>query len=151
MNQKGFSFLELIIVILLSSIIGSGVVFSARMIEEAQFRALVTEVAQGIKCAQQRAVATGKQYNIYCTKQKIYIRQGNNIPLYKIEVGDEVTIPVKNADGTLMTGKDIKFYGKMAPSQAGTIVLIHQSLKKRARITIRVATGKTTVYFESIG
>lgn len=151
MNQKGFSFLELIIVILLSSIIGSGVVFSTHIVQEVQFKALVTRVAQGIKCAQQWAVATGKQYNVYCTKEKVYIRQGNNPPLYKIEVGDEVTIPVKNADGTLMTGKNIKFCGKMAPSQAGTIILIHQGLKKKARITIRVATGKTTVYFESIG
>nr|WP_302599279.1 type II secretion system protein [uncultured Cellulosilyticum sp.] len=150
MNQKGFSFLELIIVILLSSIVGSGVVLSTRIVQEVQFKALVTKVEQGIRYAQQRAVATGKQYNVYCTKQKIYIRQGNNIPLYKIEVGDEVTIPTKNADGTFMTGKDIKFHGKMAPSQAGTIVLIHQGLKKKARITIRVATGKTTVYFESI-
>lgn len=150
MNQRGFSFLEMVLVVLLSSIIGTGAVMSTKLVQEVQFKALVQEVEQGIRQAQQRAVATGKQYNIYCTKQKIYIRQGNNPAFYKIEIGNGVTILIKDSNGKVMTGKNIKFYGKMAPSKAGTIVLIHQGLKKKARITIRVATGKTTVYFESI-
>lgn len=150
MNRCGFSFLEIILVVLLSSIIGTGAIMSTKLVQEVRFKALVSEVEQGIRQAQQRAVATGKQYNVYCTKEKIYIRQGNQPAFYKIKIGNGVTIPIKDNKGQVMTGKNIKFYGKMAPSKAGTIVLIHQGLKKKARITVRVATGKTTVYFESI-
>ncbi len=151
MNQEGFSFLELIMVILLSSLLGASAIMSTDIVQEVRFKALVTEVVQGINYAQQQAVATGKQYNIYCMKQKIYIRQGNNIPLYTIEMDENITIPIRDKDGTLMSGKNIKFLGKMAPSKAGTIILVHQSLEKKARITVRVATGKTTVYFEEAG
>ena len=149
MNQKGYSFLEMILVVLLISIVGS-IGLSTRLVEEVRFKVLVKEVETGIRQAQRRAVATGIQYNVYCTKEKIYIRQGNNPAIYKIAIGKEVTIPTKDIDGSFMTGKNIKFHGRIAPSKAGTIELVHHGLKKKARITVRVATGKTTVYFESI-
>lgn len=150
MNRCGFSFLELVLVVLLSGIIGSGAMMSTKLVQEIRFKTLVNEVEQGIHQVQQRAVATGKQYNVYCTKEKIYFRQGNNPAFYKIQIEKGVTIPIKDYKGNTMSGKHIKFYGKMSPSKAGTIVLINQELKKKARITVRVATGKTTVYYEGI-
>lgn len=148
MNQRGFSFLELILVIFLISIMSLSANVSIRLVQKVQFESVVNEVVQGIRQIQQCAVMTGNQYNIYCMQNKIYLRQGNAPAFYKIVIQDGVVVSIRDDQGRQMTGKNIKFYGKMAPSKAGTIVLKHIGLKEEARITVRVATGKVTVYYK---
>lgn len=144
MKPKGYTLIEVLAVILMIGIIGSSIQVGSAYVQRVAFETLVKEVEKGIINAQQRAVATGRQYNVYCTEKKVYIRQGVNPPIYLFQMGEEVTIPIH------ITGKHIKFNGTMAPSKAGTIEFLHRSLGKKARITIRVATGKTTVYFEAL-
>lgn len=120
----------------------------SQIVQKVQFESVVNEVAQGIRQIQQCSVMTGRQYNIYCTQNKIYLRQGNVPAFYKIWVQNGVEVSIRDNKGKLMTGKNIKFYGTMAPAKAGTIILKHTGLNKEARITVRVATGKVTVYYK---
>lgn len=142
MALKGHTLIETVIVILLISLGGYTLHISKRYMQEATLNILAKEVEQGIISAQQMAVSTGRQYNIYCLSNRILIRQGVEAPIYKINMPNEVTIPSN------ITGKWIRFEGKIAPSKAGTIELVHNGLRKSARITVRVATGKTTIYFD---
>lgn len=119
-----------------------------KRVQRLQFESVVNEVVQGVREIQQCSVMTGRQYNIYCMENKIYLRQGNEPAFYKIVVQGGTKVSIRDDQGQLMTGKNIKFYGKMAPSKAGTIVLKHTSLNQEARITVRVATGKVTVYYK---
>ncbi|WP_069998212.1 pilus assembly FimT family protein [Cellulosilyticum sp. I15G10I2] len=144
MNQKGFTLLEIVVVTLLVTIGGSCIKLGMGYAEEIRFTALVKEVERGIRSAQHMANLTGREYNIVCTEKAVYIRSGIQPAIYKFSMDKHVTIPRD------ITGKQISFAGKMAPSKGGTIELVNKALSKRARITIRVATGKTTVYFEKL-
>lgn len=144
MNQKGYTLIEMISIILLVSIVGCSLSLGSRWIKTVAFRSLVREVEHGIINAQQMAAATGMLYKVSVdfNENQILVSQGNKEPIYTFQIGDEVTISKD------VTGSTIKFNGHMAPSGAKTIQLIHEKLGVKARITIRVATGKTTVYFE---
>lgn len=141
--MKGYTFIELIGVILLSSILGCTAMVGHRYVQTVTFHSKVKEVETGIVFARQAAIRTGRYYNVYCTSEKIYIRCGVEPALYKIQLGSGMKVDKES------TGKHIMFIGSMAPSKAGTIILVHEGLRRRARITVRIATGKTTVYFES--
>jgi len=144
MKQKGFSLLEMVLVMLLLSIGVLCTTMHALYVEEVKFTTLVKQVETGIKSAQYMANITGREYNIFCTEKVVYIRPGYLKAIYVLNMGKNVTIPRD------ITGKQISFNGVLAPSKGGTIILINTALQKRARITIRVATGKTSVYFEKL-
>lgn len=144
MHPKGFTLFETVSVMMIIAISCLSLQFSTRYIEEMKFNTLIKEVERGIRSAQYMAHTTGKEYNILCSERVIYIRPGYEKVIYKFNMQEHVYIPVN------ITGKYISFKGSMAPSKAGTIELVHTVLRKKARITIRVATGKTTVYLEKL-
>ncbi|MDF2613646.1 MAG: hypothetical protein K0S71_1432 [Clostridia bacterium] len=144
MKQKGFSLLEVILVMLILSIGTVCVHTHTLYVEKMKFDILVKEVEKGIKSAQYMANITGREYNVLCTEKKVYIRPGYKKAVYVFDMGKNVVIPRD------ITGKQISFNGRMAPAKGGTILLINTALKKEARITIRVATGKTTIYFNKL-
>lgn len=144
MNQKGVSLLEVVLVMMLIGIGSACVSTRASYVEEVRFNTLIKEVERGIMSAQYMAISSGREYNILCTEKAVYIRPGFKKAVYKFDMGKNVTIP-RN-----ITGKQISFNGRLAPSKAGTIELVNTSLGKRARITIRVATGKTTIYYDKL-
>lgn len=144
MKQKGFSLLEVILAITLIMISIGYVCAHTAYVENIRFKMLVKKVETSIKNAQYMAITTGKEYNIVCTQKVIYIRPGYEKAIYVEEMGKNVYIPRDT------TGKYISFNGKMAPSRGGTIELVNTALEQKAKVTIRVATGKTAVYFEPL-
>lgn len=144
MRQKGFTLLEVVSVILIMGMMSYSMKLSATYLEEVQFKHLVEEVEKGVICAQQMAAMTGENYKVCCMAHEIYIKKGIEKPLYTFKVDDEITLPGS------MTGGEIYFHGKMAPQKGGTIELIHTKLHKKARITVRIATGKTRIYYEKL-
>ena len=150
MNQKGYSLLEVILVILLSSIIGSSIVVTTKFVEEVRFKTLVSEVEAGIRQAQRYAVATGEQYDVQCQEKKIIVKASDKSCIHEIKIDSQIIVALKDEKGKEMTGKRLGFHASMAPLKAGTIVLVDHQIKQKALITVRVATGKTTVYFEAI-
>jgi hypothetical protein len=144
MTHKGFSLLETALVLMIMTVSMICVSTHTNFVEEVRFNTLVRQVESGIISAQYMATATGREYNVLCTQKTIYIRPGYRKAVYVFDMGRHVSIP-RN-----ITGKYISFPGGMAPSKAGTIELINTALSKKARITVRIATGKTTIYFEKL-
>lgn len=144
-NQKGYTLIELVMVLLLIALLGSGVQIGNRMVKEVTLKAKVSEVVKGIEYIKQSAVTTGNTYAIICFENRVLFRQLPHDTLYKVQLGQHIAVPAS------MTGEHFfQFTGTMAPSKAGTLILKDKSLRKQARITVGVATGKVRVYYETI-
>lgn len=144
MASKGYSLVETIIVIFLVGLMGCFAEAGSKMLMEVQFKTKVTEIEQGLNAAKQMAVSTGCSYNVLCIANNILVRRGIKAPLYRIEGGRGMKLSCSTQD------KLILFSGRIAPYRGGTIFVEHKALKKRARITVRIGTGKTTVYIEPL-
>ena len=144
-NQKGYTLIELVMVILLMALLGSGVQIGNRMVKEVTLKAKVNEVVKGIECMKQSAVATGNLYAIICFENRVLFRKLPHDTLYKVQLGKDITVPASMIGDHLF-----KFNGTMAPSKGGTLILRDKSLRKQARITVGIATGKVRVYYEVI-
>lgn len=144
-NQKGYTLIELVMVLLLIALLGSGVQIGNRMVKEVTLKAKVSEVVEGIEYIKQSAVATGNTYATLCFENRVLFRKLPHNTLYKVQLGQSISVPAH------MTGEHFfKFNGRMAPSKGGTLILEDKSLGKRARITVGIATGKVRVYYETI-
>lgn len=144
-NQKGYTLIELIVVLLLVALLGSGIQIGNRLVKEVTLKAKVNEVVEGIECIKQSAVSTGNTYAIMCFENRVLFRKLPHDTLYKVQLGQSIKVPAN------MTGEHFfKFNGTMAPSKGGTLILKDKSLGKQARITLGIATGKVRVYYEKI-
>lgn len=144
-NQRGYTLLELVIVGLLIALLGSSIQISNRMLKEVTLKAKVSEVVEGIEYMKQSAIATGNNYALICSDHYILFKGLPYDTLFTVQLGENITVP---AD---ITGKYFfRFNGTMAPSGAGTLTLRDKSLRRQARITVGVATGKIRVYYETI-
>jgi len=144
-NEKGYTLIELVIVLLLIALLGSGVQIGNQMVKEVTLKAKVSEVVKGIECMKQSAAATGNTYAMICFENRVLFRKLPHDTLYKVQLGKGIKVPAN------MTGEHFfKFNGTMAPSKGGTLILKDKSLGKQARITVGVATGKVRIYYETI-
>ena len=136
MKQKGITLIETVVVVgLLSIIMGAGLM-NTSIVHNVRFNKAVNEVEQALIYARQATVMTGNEHNIYCFSNRVFVRRGIQKPIYIVDLGEEVYIP----DGC--TGKKIFFCESMAVVKAGTIELISKAIKRKAEITVGIATGK---------
>lgn len=143
-NQKGLTLIELVVVLLMMSIVMSTLMFGHQMAKEIAFKAKINEIAYAIESTKVHAVATGKNFNILCLEDRIVFKELPEKTIYRISLDDEMCVDVKSRY------KYYRFHGSMAPVGAFTISLNHESLGKRARITVGVATGKVRIYYETL-
>lgn len=144
MHKKGFTLIETVIVMMLSGLILCSVSLGTKYAEQVAFTTFVKQVENGIKSAQYMANLTGKGYTVYCVKGFIYIKPGSKKPIYTFEMGPHVSLSPET------TIKQVYFIGKMVPEKVGSIVLVNSRLAKKARITLRIATAKTTIYYDNL-
>ena len=144
MKQKGYTLVELVVVIAIISITLGTVLNSVNDIQKMAFRGSVREVEEALVYVRQAAVKTGRQYNVYCFSNRILVRQGVNKPLYTIHLSRGTYIPDN------ITGKHLIFRGSMASPKTGTITLINKEINEYVDITVYIATGKIAVKYKSI-
>ena len=144
MKQRGYSLIEVVIVIALIGITVGTICTSVRWIQTMQFKASVRQVEEGLTYVRQAAVKTGKQYNLYCFSNRVLVRQGVEKPIYTIYLGKGMMIPDH------ITGKHLIFRGSMASPKTGTITIRHQSIRQQADITVYIATGKIAVKYKAL-
>lgn len=144
MKQKGFTLIEIMLVIVLIGMTVGGFYTSVRWMETMAFKSAVRQVEEGLTYVRQAAVKTGKQYNVYCFNDSVLVRQGVHPPIYTINLGKGIRIP----DG--ITGKHLIFRGSMASPRTGTITIRHERLRQQADITVYIATGKIAVKYKAL-
>lgn len=143
-NQKGYTLIELVMVLLLMALLGSGVQISNRMVKAVTLKAKTSEVVEGIEYIKQSAVATGNTYAIICFEDRILFRKLPHDTLYKVQLGKNIRVPADRVGEHFFV-----FRGTMA-TKGDTLILKDKSLRKQARITVGIATGKVRVYYETI-
>lgn len=144
MKESGHSLIEVLMVVLLIGLIGGTINIGTYLVQRASFEKKVVEVEQGIMWARDAATMTGRRYNIYCLRNRVLVRQGTEKPKHTIRLSEGLYIPRD------ITGKFIRFNGTMASPRTGTITIVCEALGLQADITVRVATGKTTVTYRAL-
>lgn len=144
MKQKGYTLVELVVVIAVISITIGSIMSGIKWFQNIQFKLAVGEVEDALIYVRQAAIKTGKQYNLYCFSNRVLVRQGVEKPIYTIYLSKGIRIPDN------ITGKHVIFRGAMASPKTGTITLINEDIKQRADITVYIATGKVAVKYKSL-
>lgn len=156
MNKKGFSLLEVSLVILLTSILTIGMLTNMKTIEIARFNSLGQQVKMMLHAAQQKAHMEHKNVRVahyidypsfqteLCVTAQARIYQVLRMPKdVKLYIGSK-DYEVINDLG------ELAFFSDMSPTRGGTITLVHEKLRKKIQITVRPATGKLTLYAANI-
>lgn len=142
MDERGFSLIECILVLLLFGVISTTAFAGNRMVESTRFECKVCEVMHELEYAKSAAIATGMEYVVISFDRYIYVTYSGR-QVKKIDLGSTMRVDDD------ITGHIIKFRDSIAPKKAGTIVIINKNLGKRARITVGVGTGMIRVYDEA--
>ncbi|PHV72348.1 hypothetical protein CS063_02400 [Sporanaerobium hydrogeniformans] len=140
-NDTGFTLIETVLVLFLSSFLIGALLGGVKQLERARFEAYLKEVQTGILSAQQMATLTGTSYTLYCGSRDIFILKGG-VSFYRFPMSRKVEMLPDET--TLQRGT----FNGSSRSCAGSIVLVHRGLKEKATFTIRVASGKLTLYKE---
>lgn len=144
MKQKGYTLVELVVVIAVISITIGSIMGGVKWFQNIQFKLAVGEVEDALIYVRQSAIKTGKQYNLYCFSNRVLVRQGIEKPIYTIYLSRGIKIPNN------ITGKHLIFRGSMASPKTGTITLINEDIKQQADITVYITTGKVAIKYKRL-
>ena len=144
-KEKGYTLVEMIIVILLIGMIGCSVQIGTHRLRVAALKAKGYEVAEGIYYASRCAELTGNMYNSLCFENRVLIREDNLSPaIFTIRMDPHMEVYATK------TGVMIIFDGRKAIERAGTIYIYDKGIRRQMRITVGVATNKIRVYYEKM-
>ena len=126
MKQKGFTFIEIVVAILIIGIFSTCLGMGMKLVEQAKFKGTVCEVVNNLEYVKNAAACTGRQYNCYCFDNRILFRTNMDC-LEKVYLSEHMSIPGD------CSGKEIYFNGTIAPRRAGTIIIKDDLLEMQAR------------------
>lgn len=143
-QQKGYTLIEMVIVILLLSLAASGISFSEQRNSKLKLEATAAEVVSEIEYIKHRAVITGTVCEMRWFENRVLVMDENKQVIFKtyMQRGQKVS---KKKSSTI---NPLYFTGTMAPAQGFTMVIEQDEIRRQVRITIEPATGKVRLYYE---
>lgn len=149
MKQRGFTLIEVIIVIAIISLVSIGGVNSYTYFAKQELERFAERTKETIQIMQQSAAMENKTYTFYKKKvNKAYIVQidCNTTEFLRYDIPDSIEMWIGSADDYIGRTEKIIFAQDMSPSRSGTIVLEHKTLLYHIKITVRPVTGLVTIY-----
>lgn len=145
-NSKGFTLLELIMVICIISIVSCVVILNGNVLSNHKEKKELKELINDLNYTRNNAIIESKKYIL------TFIPNKNYYLIHKVENKEIIVKKKEFTNGikilkTSLKGDKIIFNSTGAPSNAGTINL-ENSKGEEIEITIGVATGKIRVYFK---
>lgn len=145
-QEKGYTLVELVIIILLFSLAVSSITWSERRIQEIAFETKINEVVSGIEYLKHRAAVTGTSCSIRWFENRILFMDERSRTIFKIYMEDGQSIDKTKSSST----NPLYFNGTMAPEKGITLAIKEVNLKKRGCITVELATGKIRIYYQKL-
>lgn len=143
--EKGYTLIEMVIVLLLIGIVGSGIMISYKEAGRVALETTAHQIVQAIEYAKQAAAISGQQYNVLILDDHVSIRNERSDATHTIYLTQNQELKAPNLKDYM-----IVFAGDISTHDAQTLKIIDKSIKRQARITIDVATSKVRVYYEKI-
>lgn len=142
-KEKGYTLIELIIVMALIGVIASLAITGSKWAEEKRLHMKTDEVAAAVEYVKQAASTTGESYALAFGKKEIYVRDYRDT-LFKIKLEQNQEFP------NSLRGEYMWFNGKSVSSLSTTISIENKRIHKAGKIAVRVATSKVRVYYEKM-
>ncbi len=156
-SNKGFTLVEMIVVLVLLSIIGVAVIPSMEMIYKQEIRKAANALCLDLKTLREQARLTGKTYSLVVgVDDHTYTMTGDGTQVLRSgnkENSKNIKYEIIGDDGN--TTKTIKFMGKImineakAPIDKYTITVHYIGVASHAEITFENLTGRYTVDIKS--
>ena len=143
-NQKGFTLVEMMVVIAIISIVMVSFVRPAEVLRRYTLRSFTQELSDFIMTTQQLATLKNEEYTIGVVGSKAdnYIEANTYKREFVLPIPAGIEVSVSTGEGTITFSKD------MSPTKAGTFFIKDNYLQQEMRLTVQVATGNVTLYEE---
>lgn len=145
-NSKGFTLLELIMVICIISIVSCVVILNGNVLSNHREKKELKELINDLNYTRNNAIIESKKYIFTIGPDENYYSIHRVENMAKLVKKKEFTNGIKILK-TSLKNNNTSFNSTGAPSNAGTINL-ENSKGEEIEITIGVATGKIRVYFK---
>ncbi len=137
-NEKGFTLVELIIVLSIITIISFITLPKVNIVERYKLKSTAYAVAEDLKYTQKLAINENITHHFKTTNDLYFIRKDG------VSIGSTKKVYIPNDIKFENTSKDISYTSKGTPVLGGAITLSSRNYK--IQITVIPATGRITVY-----
>lgn len=146
---KGFTLVEMVVVIAIISICSVGVVTGYTYIAKQEMLQCAYEVQSIVEVMQQKAALGNRTYTLERHEvdgQSVLVVSANILEESNYTVPKGLMLYIGTEKNYFESGKKICFPKDVSPSESGTMTIWHKRIPYHLRITIRPVTGLVTIY-----
>ncbi|NLI89554.1 MAG: type II secretion system protein [Epulopiscium sp.] len=139
-NEKGFTIMELVLIILLTALFVSGALYTRKQVGRRQLYSTARDIQTLIRVAQDGAYGEQNVHGI-----NFYPNSQECVHIRNYRIVKEIKIPnTIKMEPTSFPNNKLRFSSKLSPSRGGTIKLCSRS--HEVRITVLPVTGRVKIY-----
>nr|WP_307990408.1 type II secretion system protein [uncultured Niameybacter sp.] len=146
---KGFTLVEMVVVIAIISICSVGVVTGYTYIAKQEMLQCAYEVQSIIEIMQQKAALKNRTYTLERNEvngESVLIVSTNTLEESRYTVPKGLMLYIGTEENYFKGGKKICFTKDVSPSESGTLTIWHKRIPYHLPITVRPVTGLVTIY-----
>ena len=146
MNKKGFTLIEMLVVIAIISLVGISFSGGYSYLAKREMQNVAQTLKEVIEGMQQQAAMENRTYKLYMDgKQTLYVAaDAKKILTYTVP--KKIDVYIGTEANYFVPGKEIAFTKDLSPSGTGTITIWHTSIPYHMKMTVRPVTGIVTIY-----
>lgn len=146
MNKKGFTLIEVLVVITIISLVGVSFLGGYTYLAKREMQDVSKHVKEIIEGMQQQAALENRTYKLNIqNKQRLYVTADTK-ESFTYTVPKSIQVYIGTEANYFAPGKQIVFTKDVSPSETGTLTIWHKAVPYHIKMTVRPVTGIVTIY-----